>query len=192
MDNRLTWVYLLEREDGRFYVGLSADVAKRVHQHQHHQGARFARRQAVRLVGALPVGTRSQAYALERRLKGWTPEAKQSLFHAFPYPPSETPDVREDLLSAMARIDELTSTLAVQRYAVATRIHDAVPQVDAFLRYTRTSVTDGTALLETLLFGPPLASLEARDAVQLDALLATLVRGHFRLGSKSLEELAHG
>lgn len=192
MDSRLTWVYLLEREDGRLYVGLSADVAKRVHQHQHHQGARFARRQSVRLVGALPVGTRSQAYALERRLKGWTPEAKRQLFSAFPYPAPGTPDVREDLLSAMVRIDELRSTLTVQRYAVAARIHDAVPPVDAFLRYTGTAVTDGTALLETLLFGPPLTHVETHSAVQFDALLATLVRGHFRLGSKSLEELAHG
>ncbi|MFW2830032.1 GIY-YIG nuclease family protein [Sphingomonas sp. ID0503] len=67
------WVYILECSDGRFYTGHTDDLEARVSQHQAGRGADFTvRRLPVRLVWADHAGTREEALAFERQLKGWS------------------------------------------------------------------------------------------------------------------------
>jgi len=75
------WMYMLECSDKSFYVGHSDNLESRIG--QHHTGFfqncyTFARR-PVRLVFAQPFGTREEALAMERRVKGWSRAKKTAL-----------------------------------------------------------------------------------------------------------------
>ena len=74
------WVYLLRCTDGRFYVGHTDDLERRMYQHRHGGFCDFtSRRRPVALAWTQEVSTREEALAAERQLKGWTRAKKQAL-----------------------------------------------------------------------------------------------------------------
>jgi len=67
------WVYILECADGRYHTGHTDDVEKRMAQHEAGKGGDFTRRRLpVRLVWCDHVGSREEALAFERQVKGWS------------------------------------------------------------------------------------------------------------------------
>ncbi|GAA4018576.1 GIY-YIG nuclease family protein [Sphingomonas swuensis] len=74
------WVYLLGCADGSYYVGHTDNLEKRLHEHQNgiHEGYTQKRR-PVRLLWSEATGSREEALAFERRIKGWTRAKKEAL-----------------------------------------------------------------------------------------------------------------
>lgn len=67
------WVYIMtNRRDGVLYVGVTADLARRVAQHRAKEGSRFCRKyNLTRLVLAEPYPTIEEAIAREKAMKEW-------------------------------------------------------------------------------------------------------------------------
>ena len=67
------WVYIMaDRYRGTIYVGVTADIAARVHQHRTGAGSDFcARYGLVRLVYAEPADRIDEAIAREKAIKKW-------------------------------------------------------------------------------------------------------------------------
>jgi putative endonuclease len=64
------WLYLLVCRDGRTYAGIAIDVAARFAAHSTGKGAKFTRSNPpVRVLGAQPFATRSEALKAEAALK---------------------------------------------------------------------------------------------------------------------------
>jgi len=74
------WVYLLRCADGSYYAGHTDDLQKRVVEHQAGYGSDWTvRRRPVELAWCEYLPTRDEAFAFERRLKGWTRAKKEAL-----------------------------------------------------------------------------------------------------------------
>ena len=67
------WVYMMaDRYRGAIYVGVTANVAARIHQHREGSGSDFCRRYGLgRLVWAEPADSIDACIAHEKRLKRW-------------------------------------------------------------------------------------------------------------------------
>ena len=67
------WVYMMaDRYRGTLYVGVTADLAARVHQHRLGDGSDFCRRYGLgRLVWAEAADTIDDCIAQEKRIKKW-------------------------------------------------------------------------------------------------------------------------
>jgi len=67
------WVYIMtNRPHGTLYIGVTADIARRVWEHRDGTGAEFARRYALtRLVFAERHEEITAAIRREKNLKGW-------------------------------------------------------------------------------------------------------------------------
>lgn len=72
------WVYLMaDRYRGTIYIGVTADLAARIHQHRNAEGSDFVRRYGLhRLVYAEPHGRIEDAIAREKAMKKWRREWK--------------------------------------------------------------------------------------------------------------------
>lgn len=69
----MPWVYILECRDGTFYVGSTRDLEARVQEHQDGKGAAYTRRRRpVRLAWAEEFSNVGDAFAMEKRLQGWS------------------------------------------------------------------------------------------------------------------------
>ena len=90
MSSDATWhLYLIECEGGSLYAGISTDVARRYAEHVAGTGARYTRmHKPLRLVGARPCGSRSDALKAELALKKLP---KQQKCNALLNPPPATP-----------------------------------------------------------------------------------------------------
>ncbi len=75
------WVYILaNRYRGPLYIGVTSDLAARIHQHRNGRGSRFAARHNIlRLVWAEFTEPIDEAIAHEKRLKRWRREWKFAL-----------------------------------------------------------------------------------------------------------------
>ena len=74
------WVYLLRCADESYYVGHTDNLEGRVAQHQAGTYEGYTRkRRPVALLWSEAVGTREEALAFERRIKGWTRAKKEAL-----------------------------------------------------------------------------------------------------------------
>ncbi|MDO6412890.1 GIY-YIG nuclease family protein [Sphingomonas sp. BIUV-7] len=74
------WTYMLRCADGRYYVGHTDALDRRIAQHHHGKGCDFtARRQPVALVWSEGFVTRLEALEAEQRLKGWSRAKKEAL-----------------------------------------------------------------------------------------------------------------
>ena len=74
------WVYLLRCADGSYYAGHSDNLEGRLWQHQQGIGCDWTRRRRpVELVWCAAAPTRDDAFAFERRIKGWTRAKKEAL-----------------------------------------------------------------------------------------------------------------
>lgn len=64
------WLYVIRTAGGALYSGISTDVARRLQQHEAGTGARSLRGKGpLALAASWRVGTRSEALALEARIK---------------------------------------------------------------------------------------------------------------------------
>lgn len=74
------WTYLLRCNDGSYYAGHTDNLEVRLA--QHHSGALggyTAKRLPVTLVWSENFATRDDAFAAERRIKGWSRAKKEAL-----------------------------------------------------------------------------------------------------------------
>jgi putative endonuclease len=78
------WVYMMaDRYRGTMYVGVTSNLAARVHQHRNGEGSDFCKRYGlVRLVWAERGETIEGCIAHEKRLKRWRREWKFALIEA--------------------------------------------------------------------------------------------------------------
>ena len=74
------YAYLLRCNDGSYYAGHTDDLEQRFAQHQTGAlGGYTARRRPVALVWSDSFQTRDDAFAVERKLKGWSRAKKEAL-----------------------------------------------------------------------------------------------------------------
>ncbi len=75
------WVYIMaDRYRGTLYVGVTADLSARIHQHRHGDGSDFCARYGLsRLVWAERGGNIASCIEHEKRLKRWRREWKFEL-----------------------------------------------------------------------------------------------------------------
>jgi putative endonuclease len=78
---KLYWVYILaSRPNGALYIGITNDLARRVHQHRIGAGSIHARRCRIwRLVYCESYQDVREAIAREKQLKGWRRQWKIDL-----------------------------------------------------------------------------------------------------------------
>ena len=74
------YAYLLRCNDGSYYAGHTDDLETRIAQHQTGAlGGYTAKRLPVTLVWSAEFPTRDEAFAAERRIKGWSRAKKEAL-----------------------------------------------------------------------------------------------------------------
>src|SRR5712692_3451084 len=74
------YVYMLECSDGSIYSGHTDDLEARLAAHQSGTFGGYAHdRRPVRLIFHEYLNTRDEAFAMERRIKGWSREKKLAL-----------------------------------------------------------------------------------------------------------------
>ena len=74
----MAWVYLLKCADGSFYVGSTRDLEQRLEEHSTSKIGFTSRRRPVMLAWCAELDL-GDAYAIERRIHGWTRRKKQAL-----------------------------------------------------------------------------------------------------------------
>jgi predicted GIY-YIG superfamily endonuclease len=74
------WTYILHCNGGYFYTGHTDDLERRVAQHQSGSLPGFASdHRPIKLVWFETFQTRQEAFAAERRIKGWSRAKKMAL-----------------------------------------------------------------------------------------------------------------
>jgi predicted GIY-YIG superfamily endonuclease len=74
------WTYILSCSDDSFYVGHTDNLDSRISQHQYGEIPGYTQsRRPVKLVYSVESSTRDDAFALERKIKGWSRAKKQAL-----------------------------------------------------------------------------------------------------------------
>lgn len=73
------FVYILQCNDGLYYVGHTADIEQRLDLHAIAKISYVAQRLPFKLVYQEEFMTRTEAFAMERRLKGWGRRKKEAL-----------------------------------------------------------------------------------------------------------------
>ena len=77
MNEKVWWLYLLVCADGRTYAGIALDVTARFRLHVAGKAAKFTRaNRPLRVLGAQPFASRSQALQAEHALKQLKKPAK--------------------------------------------------------------------------------------------------------------------
>ncbi|MDR0568779.1 MAG: GIY-YIG nuclease family protein [Spirochaetaceae bacterium] len=76
----MAYTYILECNDGSYYVGSTKDLQRRLKQHQTGKGARYTRSHSpVKLVYFEEYETPSEAYRREKELQRWKRAQKKAL-----------------------------------------------------------------------------------------------------------------
>ena len=76
----MPYAYILECADGSFYVGSTRNLERRVFEHNEGVGAAYTRRRRpVRLVWAGEFERIDEAFAMEKRIQGWSRAKRQAL-----------------------------------------------------------------------------------------------------------------
>ena len=76
----MAWVYILKCRDGSYYVGSTRSLEARIGQHQQGLGAEYTRhRLPVELVWAHERERVDEAFALEKRIQGWSRAKREAL-----------------------------------------------------------------------------------------------------------------
>ncbi len=75
------FVYILKCADGSYYTGSTADLNKRIHEHQEglEPSAYTFRRRPVKLIWSEEVETYNEALLHEHLIKGWSRAKKEAL-----------------------------------------------------------------------------------------------------------------
>ena len=76
----MAWVYILVCRDGSYYVGSTADLARRLAEHEQGTYCGYtACRRPVKLVYCQEMPTLHEAFLFERQIKGWSRRKKEAL-----------------------------------------------------------------------------------------------------------------
>ena len=76
----MAWVYILLCGDGSFYVGSTRNLDLRMHQHATGKGSAYtAKRMPVELVWAHEFDNVAEAYAMEKKVQGWSKAKRRAL-----------------------------------------------------------------------------------------------------------------
>ena len=74
------WVYILRCDDDSYYVGHTENLDLRLAQHQSGDLGGYTKpRRPLQLVYSQSFGTRDDAFAAERQIKGWSRQKKEAL-----------------------------------------------------------------------------------------------------------------
>ena len=100
----MAFTYILECRDGSYYVGSTTNLQARLHQHQLGASAIYTRRRLpVTLVWAAHFDRIDEAFALEKRVQGWSRAKRRALI-----------DGRLDELPALSRKTAFASNMRVE------------------------------------------------------------------------------
>ncbi|MBI3959429.1 MAG: GIY-YIG nuclease family protein [Chloroflexi bacterium] len=73
-------MYILECNDGSYYVGSTTDMERRLWEHNQGEGSKYtARCRPVKLVFAAEFASIAEAFAAEKRVQGWRREKREAL-----------------------------------------------------------------------------------------------------------------
>ncbi len=89
----MAWVYILQGSNRRFYIGYSADLARRLEEHRRgscHTTKRLGGE--VELVISVPLNDESQARILEKKLKAMKSGVKAVEYLKRHFPTQGSPD----------------------------------------------------------------------------------------------------
>ena len=76
----MPYAYIVQCADGSFYVGSTWDLERRIFEHNEGVGAAYTRRRRpVRLVWAGEFERIDEAFAMEKRIQGWSRAKRQAL-----------------------------------------------------------------------------------------------------------------
>jgi putative endonuclease len=76
----MPYTYMVQCSDGRYYVGSTWDLDRRLAEHNAGTGAEFTkRRRPVHLVWNAQFDSISDAFAYEKRIQGWRREKREAL-----------------------------------------------------------------------------------------------------------------
>ena len=75
----MAWVYILRCNDGSYYVGSTGVIEQRLQEHADGKGAEYTKRRLPELVWAEELDGLADAYAMERRIHGWSRAKKEAL-----------------------------------------------------------------------------------------------------------------
>ena len=79
----MPYVYILECTDGSYYTGSTWNLEQRLWQHQNGLGANFTRKhRGAKLVFCQPCDRIEDAYAMEKRIQGWSRAKKLALIES--------------------------------------------------------------------------------------------------------------
>ena len=74
------WVYILQCADGSYYTGHTDDLDRRLAEHDNgFCGGYTSTRRPLKLQWASDFADRDNAFAMERRIKGWSRAKKEAL-----------------------------------------------------------------------------------------------------------------
>ncbi|WP_414617100.1 GIY-YIG nuclease family protein [Zhongshania sp.] len=78
------WVYILKCSDNSYYTGHTDNLERRLNQHQmrHFPTCYTASRLPLELVFSQPFGSRAEALASERQIKGWSRKKKEAMIQS--------------------------------------------------------------------------------------------------------------
>ena len=80
----IEYVYIIECADNSYYTGITANLSKRINEHNNGTGALFTRnRKPIKLVYWEKIEDKHKAASREREIKGWRREKKQNLINTF-------------------------------------------------------------------------------------------------------------
>ena len=76
----MPWVYMLRCGDGSYYVGSTWTLEQRLQEHAGGVGAEYTKRRLpVELAWAEELESIADAYALEKRIQGWSRAKREAL-----------------------------------------------------------------------------------------------------------------
>ncbi|TSC58009.1 MAG: putative endonuclease [Candidatus Peregrinibacteria bacterium Greene0416_62] len=78
-------VYILELQDGSYYVGHTNDLQRRLHEHKNGIACAHTKKSGMtKLLWSEEVIDRDQARKREKEIKGWRREKKEHLWSSLP------------------------------------------------------------------------------------------------------------
>jgi len=76
----MPYVYMLRCSDGSYYVGSTRDLDRRMTEHSSGKGSIYtSRRMPVELVWAEEYDSVADAYAMEKKIQGWSRAKREAL-----------------------------------------------------------------------------------------------------------------
>ncbi|MBM4176395.1 MAG: GIY-YIG nuclease family protein [Ignavibacteria bacterium] len=74
------WAYILECNDGSFYIGSTNNVERRIWEHENGKGGEYtSKRLPVRLLKTFEFDSVQEAFAFEHKIKKWSRKKKEAL-----------------------------------------------------------------------------------------------------------------